>query len=265
MLRFVKHEQSRLVKNITLIKRVRLIKDVVNLACVNHDLPVPTFKIELKDDAANVLPYTAEELNQLFLLINGTLISENWKYWAILISLLAGLRRVEVVALRIKDVKQHAGRWYFDITDSKTAAGIRCTPVSNFLISLGFLNFYNRRLESGEEFLLMGWKPMPKRSYGPIPATKYGDFFSNLSMKFIKSLGKNEKKDLHSLRHNYCDALKQGGVRPDIIDELSGHEHAPRSMRSIYDEKFSIDILADNLCNAAWKCDFSLLSTWIYV
>lgn len=80
--------------------------------------------------------------------------------------------------------------------------------------------------------------------------------------KIALEVGENEKKTLHSLRHNYSDALKQGGVRPDITDELCGHEHAPGSMRSIYDEKFGLSILAENLAKAKWECDFSLLRTW---
>lgn len=58
------------------------------------------------------------------------------------------------------------------------------------------------------------------------------------------------------------NALKQGGVRPGITDELCGHEHVPGSIRSIYDEKFGLSILAENLERAKWECDFSLLRTW---
>jgi integrase len=158
-------------------------------------------------------------------------------------------------------VKEYWGIWYFDITDSKTDAGIRRTPVSDILIQLGFLDFLEQRKNSGEEHLLMCWLPAPNHAYVPVPPEKYGSFFKNLKKKMKVEIGPNEKKDLHSLRHNYSDALKQAGVRPDIIDELCGHEHAPGSMRSIYDEKYELPLLAENLKQASWKCDFSVLRT----
>jgi integrase len=266
LLRFVKHEQGRGVKHNTLTKRVRVIKDVIKLASANHGFPLPTYKIELKDDTANVLPYTPEELNQCFTLLSDRRKIQDWKYWAVLIGLLGGLRREEVVSLRIMDVKEYFGIWYFDIVDAKSDAGIRKTPVSDILIRLGFLDFLGERKKSGDKYLLMCRLPVSKHvptpMYAPVPATKYGDFFINLKEKMSIKVEPGEKKDLHSLRHNYSNSLKQAGVRPDIIDELCGHEHAPGSMRSIYDEKFEIEILAENLNTAVWKCDFSLLKTW---
>jgi integrase len=266
LLRFVKHEQGRGVKNVTLVKRIRLIKAVVALAGANHGFAPHTYKIELSDDTADVVPYSADELNQLFSLISSRKIPK-WQYWAVLISLLGGLRREEVVSLRIQDVKEYWGIWYFNIVDAKSDAGIRKTPVSDILIKLGFLDFLGERKKSGEKYLFMCWLPVskhvPKPIYAPVPVTKYGDFFANLrESKMHVELEEGEKKTLHSLRHNYSDALKQAGVRPDIIDELCGHEHAPGSMRSIYDEKFGIGVLSENLEKAVWGCDFSLLKTW---
>lgn len=261
LLRFVQHEQGRDVKNTTITRRVRLIKDVVNLACADHGLPHHTYKIELKDDSADIQPLSADDLNKMFVLLGDTRKIKDWQYWAVLIALLAGLRREEVVSLRVKDIKQDNDIWYFDITDSKTEAGIRYTPISDILMQLDFLDFYKEREKSKEPYLLMCYLPAPKSIYSPVPAEKFGDFFKNLKKKFIPDDDLKIKR-LHSLRHNYSDALKQGGVRPDIIDELCGHEHAPGSMRSIYDEKFGLEVLAENLKRTVWKCDFSLLRTW---
>jgi len=262
LLRFVQYEQARGIKNITLERRIRLIKDVVKLASANHGFTMPTYRIELVDDGADVLPYSAEELNELFVLLNDRRKVQDWKYWAVLIGLVGGLRREEVVSLRVKDIKPEGDIWYFDVVDSKTDAGIRYTPVSEKLIQLGFLDFVKERVESGEPYLLMCWLQEPKKAHVAVPADKYGDAFRNMIKKVALEVGDNEKKTLHSLRHNYSDALKQGGVRPDITDELCGHEHAPGSMRSIYDEKFGLGILAENLAKAKWECDFSLLRTW---
>ncbi len=262
LLRYVKNEQGRGIKDTTVEKRLRVIKEVVTLASANHGFPPHTYKIELKNDASDVKPYTADELNQIFQLLSTKRDVTEWQYWATLIGLFGGLRREEVVSLRVKDIRQDNGVWYFDIRESKSDAGIRYVPISGILGNLGFFDFLKARRGTGEERLLMGWYQAPKSEYAAITPTKYGDFFRNLMKGVQVNTGPNEKKDLHSLRHNFSNSLKQSGVRPDITDELCGHEHAPGSMRSIYDEKFGLSILAENLGSAVWECDFSLLKTW---
>src|SRR5262249_25183623 len=45
--------------------------------------------------------------------------------------------------------------------------------------------------------------------------------------RYLSGLGINDgRKGLHSLRHNFKDALRAGGVQEDLSDALTGHSVA---------------------------------------
>jgi len=266
LIRFIEVQQAKGVKNTTINQRKRFIQEVVKQASSDHGFVMPTFNVKLKDDKSNVLPYTADELNQMFVVLNDRKIYE-WAYWAMLVSLLSGLRQSEVVSLDVADLRLYEGVWYFDVTAAKSEAGIRRVPVSKLLVQLGFMDFLKKRQMSKEPHLFMCHLPKSKNypigGYVQVPSTKYGDFFSNsVREKLMLQLEEGQKKDHHSLRHNFSDSLKQGRVSAEYRDELCGHAGKVGSMRAIYDEKFGVLILAEELQKAKWECDFSLLKTW---
>jgi integrase len=267
LMRFVESQQAGGVKNTTINQRKGFIQDVVRLASANHGFVLPTYSIKLKDDKADVLPYTADELNQMFNVMNSKKIP-SWGYWAILVSILSGLRQSEVCDLLVKDVRQAGEVWFFYVRDAKTKAGIRSVPVSDVLLQLGFLGFLLERQRSGESHLFMCRLPPSKQRsasvYAPLPASKYQDFFRNsIRGKCKITLKEGQKKDHHSLRHNFADSLKQGRVAAEYRDELCGHAGKTGSaMRDVYDEQYGVAILAEELRKAKWECDFSLLKTW---
>lgn len=267
LLRFVESQQANGVKNTTINQRKGFIQDVVKLASANHGFVLPTYSIKLKDDTADVVPYTDNELNQMFAIMNSTKIP-SWGYWAMLVSILSGLRQSEVCALLLGDVRQAGEVWFFYVGDAKTKAGIRSVPVSDVLIQLGFLDFVKERQRSGESHLFMCRLPPSKKQpmsvYAPLPASKYQDFFRNSIRNKCKiTLEERQKKDHHSLRHNFADSLKQGRVPAEYRDELCGHVNKSGSaMRDVYDERYDVAILAEELQKAKWECDFSLLKTW---
>jgi len=153
-------------------------------------------------------PYTMAELATLLDAIpSGTTMR-----WITLAGLFSGMRLEEICQLRMSDVKNEAGVWFFDILKAKTAAGIRRVPVHSKLIAAGFLD-----LVKGQGQLWPELKPSGRDN--------------KLSVDFGKKFGRvrrnadieREGLTFHSLRKNFTTALDQAGVAQADAAVLLGH------------------------------------------
>jgi integrase len=154
----------------------------------------------------------------------GSLIIKDARYWVPLISVYAGLRLEEVCQLRLTDLTQWDGAWFFRLRDTpetplKTLAAARDVPVHPTLISLGLIEYRQQLLA------------MPVRPAQLFPdllkRDKFGDCSPPVSKWFTRyrrDLGLVRPKiAFHSLRHTFKDALERARVRAIVMDSLMGH------------------------------------------
>lgn len=130
----------------------------------------------------------------------------------ILLGTYTGARIEELCQLRAEHVIEVDGILSFDITDSKTVAGIRVVPVHPALTDL----VQRLMAESSGDYLV----PSTSRN-------KYGnrsDLHSKAFGRLKKALGFSAKHVFHSIRKTAITQLVRAEVSGPLIAELVGHE-----------------------------------------
>jgi integrase len=139
-----------------------------------------------------------------------------------LLALFTGARRSELTMLKAADVSKDeaTGQWILAIYAErsagkrlKTTGSARTIPMHPELVGLGFMDFVETARKAG------GWLfPAVSSEKGAKAWTKwFGRYLDNLRIT-------DERKGLHSLRHNFKDALRAGGVQnEELSDALTGH------------------------------------------
>lgn len=173
----------------------------------NHDLPV--LKGKAKADSQR-LDFTLPELSRLHLAAS----TEGHHALAdlILLGTYTGGRIEELCQLRAEHVIDADGVQSFDITDSKTVAGIRVVPVHPTLTTL-----VQRLIADSRDGYLV---PSDSRN-------KYGnrsDLHSKAFGRLKKSLGFSDRHVFHSIRKTVITQLVRADVSGPLIAELVGHE-----------------------------------------
>jgi integrase len=144
--------------------------------------------------------------------------------WLPLLALFTGGRRGELAALTAADVRRESSigemLWITENRESgktlKTKNSQRVVLVHPELVRLGFLEFVQRRREDGDGAWLFPLIAPNKR--GAVEA--WTKWFG----RYIRALGiKDKDKVFHSLRHNFVDALRAGGVDEELRVALAGH------------------------------------------
>jgi|TARA_B110000495_G_scaffold48827_1_gene40802 integrase len=142
------------------------------------------------------------------------------RFFIPLILLYTGARVGEIAQLGIDDIKEESGICCFDIhptenTSVKTESSIRLVPVHSYLISIGFLEYYEEIKKGGHERLF----PLLRDS-----VNGYGSAISSWFNKRLRKKGIDDKKKvLHSLRHTFITRLKSLDAQSHTISELVGH------------------------------------------
>ncbi len=192
----------------------------------------PFARMRLEEDEPERDPFEIAELQILF---SSPVFSNKERpkagrgeaaYWLPLLALFAGGRRGELAPLRVADVQRDStnGAVMLTITEDreagkslKTRNSQRAVPVHPQLRRLGFLDYVEKvRREHGEKVWLF---PLvaPDQAGGAAAWTKWFG-------RYIRSLGiKDPAKVFHSLRHNFIDALRAGGVDEEMREALVGH------------------------------------------
>lgn len=160
-------------------------------------------------------PFTAEQLAILFR-------SSPWsprdtspggqpiRYWLPLFALWQGMRRGEIAQLRVADFRREDGVDLFEVRgELKNVNARRTLPLHPELARLGVLEVVKQRRQAGKTMLFDGAKD--KRGRWGDPA---GKWFSAL-VKRHELEGK--RLGLHSLRHNFEDALRRAGLQGTAI------------------------------------------------
>ena len=123
-----------------------------------------------------------------------------------------GCRISEFLNLKIEDM--NLKDQYFNVTDSKTEAGIRQVPIGDKVINI-YESIVNER-EKG--FFLIN--PNNKRKF------TYANFRDSYWDRMIDLLGWDKKLTPHNCRKTCISKLTKAGVRPTYIKLIVGHEGA---------------------------------------
>ena len=148
----------------------------------------------------------------------------------ILLSVLCGLRRGEVAALRWHDVDFDLGRLSVVASIEQTNEGIRLKPPKSgrsrpvALPALAIEELRRHRLKQAEDLLRLGIRQSDEMhvclqpNHQPwAPRTLSGAF-----VRFIKASGLPRVR-LHDLRHSHATHLLAANVHPKIVQERLGH------------------------------------------
>ena len=212
------------------------VQAIVNWARENgmipdHSWTDPFSKMRVEEDDPEGGPFEADELRTLFAspVFNA---GERPKagqgdvaFWLPMLALFTGARRAELATLQAADISKDEATQHWTLAiyadkdtgkKLKTKGSARTIPVHPELVRLGFLTFVEAARKGGND----GWLFPPVSPAKPAGAKAWTKWFG----RYLDGLGiKDGRKGLHSLRHNFKDALRAGGVPEDLSDALTGH------------------------------------------
>jgi integrase len=143
--------------------------------------------------------------------------------WLCRIAAFSGMRLNEICSLKIGDLRQDEGIWFFDITDAKTEAGDRRVPVHSVVLRAGLLEF----AKHGDDWLFPGLKPGGpdgKRSW--YASKRFTEMRRELGVVRVDSDTGKDKVDFHSFRRSAIQALERARVPQSEAAQIVGHEQA---------------------------------------
>ncbi len=182
------------------------------------------------------------------------------RYWLPLILLHTGGRREEIAQLNVDDVGQAGGVRFFDITAAaedeaqggkklKNEYSKRRVPVHSQLITLGFLDYCQRKKADGSALL---FPPSPKVKGRRTTGDAVGKWFHRLLLQHSVT----GRKPLHSFRHTVITRLVGAGVPQDMREILVGHaSDTVHGQTYTHREEIPLTLLQSHL----EKLDFSRL------
>ena len=163
---------------------------------------------------------------QIVTLLRGT--SDETLRDLILLGAFTGARIEEICSLKLDDVTGDR----FNITDSKTSAGIRSVPIHPKLQQT-----VQRLVDTSTDgYLLPG-----------LNLDKYGKRSNAIGLRFSKlktRLGMDGRYVFHSLRKSFIGKLENAGIPENIAARLAGHEITSMSY-GVYSTGVSFDVLKD--------------------
>ena len=212
--------------------------DYISKSIVN-DLNV---KVEINPMERKVLPYSKEEANTIFKIVQNfkdinkspsKRISANDLYYITMIAAYSGMRINEIVQLRARDIVQHNNVLCFSINrddgkSTKNINSIRLVPVHSKLIKLGLMEFVKQRASANKSIFKVG-----NKDFSEI-------FRSQIQRKLISS---DKQKTFYSFRHYFIDTLVQQEVEPNIIAQIVGHEKQYKILLGTYATNINASVL----------------------
>jgi integrase len=147
-----------------------------------------------------------------------------WRFWSPLIALYTGMRLNEIGQLLVSDIVKIEGVWCIDVNSKgegkkvKTKAAKRLIPVHSKLMGLGFLD-YVEGLRIQRKARLWPDLPLGPDGYGH----SMSRWYARWRKKWLTKKDLEERRDFHSLRHTFDNALKQAGLLDVRLPELMGH------------------------------------------
>lgn len=157
--------------------------------------------------------------------------------WLILVGAYSGMRLNEICTLDVEDVKKNGDVWYFDITDAKTKAGVRCVPLHSRILKAGLLD-YLKRIKKGQ--LFPGLKPGgPDNKLSWYASKRFTELRRGLGIEDVSELTGRDQVDFHSLRRSAVTALKQARIPEHEAAEVLGQDH-PQVTFGVYPDRHKL-------------------------
>ena len=212
--------------------------DYISKSIIN-DLNV---KVEINPMERKVLPYSKEEANAIFKIVQNfketnkspsKRINANDLYYITMIAAYSGMRINEIVQLRARDIVQHNNVLCFSINrddgkSTKNINSIRLVPVHSKLIELGLMEFVKQRASANKSIFKVS-----NKDFSEI-------FRSQIQRKLISS---DKQKTFYSFRHYFIDTLVQQEVEPNIIAQIVGHEKQYKILLGTYATNINASVL----------------------
>lgn len=133
-----------------------------------------------------------------------------------------GARRNEITGLAVEDVSETENGWAIEIRINqfhrvKNVQSLRMLPVPEEVLRLGFVPYVRALRELGHEALF-------PELHHPDRRNDHGDRFYDDFKPLVDVSDRVEawERFLHALRHGQADTLKQAGVSPELINDISG-------------------------------------------
>lgn len=149
--------------------------------------------------------------------------------WLPLLALFTGARRSELAGLTVADIQldKPTRATFIAIRAEakrgkalKTKTSQRVIPVHSQLMKLGFLKYVEQIRESAGKDAWLFPLVAPDKGYALAAWTKWFG-------RYLRAQGVHDTaKVFHSFRHSFKDALRKGGVNPEVHDALTGHANA---------------------------------------
>ncbi|WP_161555517.1 integrase [Sphingomonas carotinifaciens] len=226
---------------------------------------------DLKDERAARLRYTIAQGRAIFSLppwtgcagehdrlTVGPAVIHDSLFYVLLLVWYTGARCEEICKLRLRDVDQLEGIWFLRIATTETgrvknATAVRCIPLANEVLRLGFIHYVEALEAAGETLLFPEIEPAEGTK------RKRGDVFYKLWWIYLKPLipGLVRGQAMHSARHMVSDELKQQEIflefRNDLLGpKTAGGEGATRyplaaALRTVLDLVNRIPVVTDHL------------------
>jgi integrase len=174
------------------------------------------------------------------------------RYFGPLLALFHGLRLAEIVGLRVADIGTEQGQPMIYIQAGerglKGRGSRRDLPMHPELIRLGFAEYADARRKEAkpDAMLFAGEHPNARGQWG----RQLGQWFVGR----VKGLGlKGRMLTIHSLRHDYRDALREAGVDEPLADYLMGH--ARKGVGGVYggERPYSVTRLAEAVAKVRYE------------
>ena len=238
--------------------------EVYKLNIINLLPNIPKSK---RKDQKPHLPYTKDELLEMFDPKHDFFKKNPDAFWLCLIALFTGSRMNAAFTLQYADICVEDGINCFNFQENhkikrlKNEASERTVPINDQLIDLGFLDFFKRKQvrtkAKGTDFIF----PKCQTSGGQYN-NKYG---TRILMPFFKSIGvksaNKDQKDFHSFRKNASIGMQDAGIGSTYINDIIGWEgegmmaesYSNHTLTQIKEQmdKFGYDFLQPHF--DAWK------------
>jgi integrase len=177
-------------------------------------------------------------------------------YWGPLISIYHGLRIGEPCGLLTEEVIERDGLPVFDLKPNdlrrlKNRDTKRLLPIHPELIRLGFLDYVNERRRNDDRQLF----PEAQRDANGHYGDHVTDWFARLlRARGLRGQGINSGNlTLHSLRHNFQDALRDAGIEETLEGKvLAGRKRGSDPTAAAYGNGRNMKQLAEGLARVSY-------------
>lgn len=194
--------------------------------------------------------FTTEDLTKLFCspeYMEDTH-KQSYYFWTPILALFTGCRQNEIAQLSLEDIKEVDGVWIFDINSredkrTKNAPSKRLVPIHPFLLDdLKIVDYAEHLKRQGEQQLF----PELKRTsdgHGKLVSKWFNERYK---VKCGVTATNDERKDFHSFRHTFINALKQNRAEGTMLAELVGHEVDSMTMGT-YGKRYAPRVLLEEV------------------